>query len=1604
MSTPARKSTRATRAPERLAPSALSTPRKRTKTASGAVATPSRGRRNNASAQNQPDSDNSQGEEEEEEEEGDEDGDDDDAEASDSSASEASDFEENRQTARASKAMTPRKRAIAGTPQKRKSKQPNKRQPRQTATATVESQSVLLNSIMDENMAVGQVVMDWIESFRSGRESDAAVTELINFLLKLAGCPGQISEADLYETDSISDVLQGLQSQSIAALKKAANTGAAETTALDVDGGDDLLMGKSKEHRRFRKAALQFILKLLVDGQHHLVFADINEENSLSPFVEILLQWLVNMASSSYRPFRHVATLAALAVQSALVAIRAHTANALQTTHRQLETERTKRPGARRQQGETAQAQRLRDRVGVLTEQDELAEAAFKAFYNTVFVYRYRDVHATIRAECLVPLATWCRAYPAAYLNTEHLRYLGWALNDRDARVREAALAACLGPVLMGKPAALTPGSVGSGVGVLGGLDAAAEESVSEGFRPFIVRFLPRLVQMAAGDIDTRVQVAALKLVSQLGKLNYLDPNANIDRVGGKKGAAATSGRSTRAKGRKRPGAGSRGTYSHSLSQQLLEESGSESESDSEADTQGEAVQESTEPSDLQPGFIDIQPLYSDKDAALPAGVLPSPHHSTMRYLAPLVAHTHATVRAAAADLVTWWLNEDWIPAAASAVGIAATPDEGSKEYVWLLYKCLGAFLCHLACMSQPTADQNNDGQAADSEDAVRLAWVAEQAAACIEEAWHTPTVGVAATSDEQLHAVLAGSLPGGMRRTALDHEIEAAAGANTDALLPRPAAAAQVLWPRLPQLNNLESLAQFLCQDHSAAANNRETAAYALAAAEETALLQALAVWVVEVDRASQAKGRRMRGGKKDKSESDDAAQALARVWQSSFVSLLTRNLDNATRLVPLMYLASEQLDPQLLFDAQRVGVLEDVARITVVVLERYGGNLQLARLAIRVLTRLDSSGLLGGASSASYSETATPGKPGELIAKAAHSAATLLAGAVASVPETLQRAAHRSAYADVHACLVPLRAMIHASDVSAQLSGASAEASDTMETDERPADAAIEQVFALLDLAAKGGELRTVPEKVALCALHVAYHYVLWSSVRLDASFRGLASHERHEDLASGEPLLSWNQVESACSKLCDDRDRIVDLCAALVDGSADVYGRLRESAFAHYGHLMRLFTGHLTYSVATEPDRLRELRRKLKFPRDVHAVRLQLTRFFERRLASWASILGHISQPNSAEADERDAAVQLYMEAPSSWSIAYARICALSATWAEWLENLTMRSDSLAVIAGYTGILGLEGAERRRLEQQQGSGLADGANQKTRAASKRKVGFVALSAFDHIVQVAVDALKPELVRESTRGSVMQAYVAAMQAAYERYVADPETIDAVNVGTLARFIGSALKNAFASSSGTNTNMPATPARGGRGGEPSGFVLAPANVGAAWAGYHETAIDFILRRVAPELLSGDTSTTNMLDSEAAEHEREPMSSEQWDKLVAPWFVALAQTVSGVLRPRHAERLDQHLQKRMSGTLGQEDAAFAVAAVQPYQRALDKELAKMDAIRARMAETHGVAMQSMDMLSSPPMSPMPAPRTSLRPLNLLEEIEDDAAGMDVDAP
>ena len=114
-----------------------------------------------------------------------------------------------------------------------------------------------------------------------------------------------------------------------------------------------------------------------------------------------------------------------------------------------------------------------------------------QSLFDGVFVQRYRDIDPQIRELCLAQLCEWINDYPSGFLDNSFLRYLGWSLSDKTARVRKLAV-----------------------------------QSVKTLFKPpkwrleylkaFYDRFKQRIMEMAMKDVDEHVRSAALQAIGTI--------------------------------------------------------------------------------------------------------------------------------------------------------------------------------------------------------------------------------------------------------------------------------------------------------------------------------------------------------------------------------------------------------------------------------------------------------------------------------------------------------------------------------------------------------------------------------------------------------------------------------------------------------------------------------------------------------------------------------------------------------------------------------------------------------------------------------------------------------------------------------------------------------------------------------------------------------------------------------------------------------------------------------------------------------------------------------------------------------------------------------
>uniref|UniRef100_A0A3Q3AZ93 Cohesin subunit SA n=1 Tax=Kryptolebias marmoratus TaxID=37003 RepID=A0A3Q3AZ93_KRYMA len=260
--------------------------------------------------------------------------------------------------------------------------------------------------------ATQSVVDDWIETYKQDR--DTALLDLINFFIQCSGCKGAVSR----------EMFRHLQNSEI--IRKM-------TEEFDEDSGDYPLTISGPQWKRFRINFCDFIAVLVRQCQYSIIYDEY--------MMDTVISLLTGLSDSQVRAFRHTSTLAAMKLMTALVNVALNLSINMDNTQRQYEAERNK-----------VIAKRANDRLELLLQkrkelqenQDEI-ENMMNAIFKGVFVHRYRDAIAEIRAICIEEIGVWMKLYSDAFLNDSYLKYVGWTMHDKQGEVRLKCLTALQG-------------------------------------------------------------------------------------------------------------------------------------------------------------------------------------------------------------------------------------------------------------------------------------------------------------------------------------------------------------------------------------------------------------------------------------------------------------------------------------------------------------------------------------------------------------------------------------------------------------------------------------------------------------------------------------------------------------------------------------------------------------------------------------------------------------------------------------------------------------------------------------------------------------------------------------------------------------------------------------------------------------------------------------------------------------------------------------------------------------------------------------------------------------------------------------------------------
>ncbi|KAL9096910.1 MAG: hypothetical protein Q9165_000874 [Trypethelium subeluteriae] len=353
-----------------------------------------------------------------------------------------------------------------------KSKQPRRAFP--TPALSDQEAEGLYGQIFVQGDVEEDVVTNWVERFKNDEAS--SVAELVNLVLRAAGCTIGVDVHDIGDPDNANGRLTSIQE---------------EFQAQNVV--DYPLIAKGKTTALFKKRLTGFFRSVIssfpVDS---LLFSKVQFEQNLQA-------WLLPMTSASTRPFRHTSTVVCCAIIAGLADVGRSLADSAAQTLRQIESERKK------SRTNKSRISSLESTAQEIQKQRDKLDETIAPWLDSTFIHRYRDVDPNIRAENVVALGNWITIYPEYFFDGHHLRYLGWLLSDSSASIRLEDLKQLL--------------------------CLYRDKDKLSGLRAFTERFRARMVEMATRDAEANVRATAVELVDVLREAGLLEPN-DIDSVG----------------------------------------------------------------------------------------------------------------------------------------------------------------------------------------------------------------------------------------------------------------------------------------------------------------------------------------------------------------------------------------------------------------------------------------------------------------------------------------------------------------------------------------------------------------------------------------------------------------------------------------------------------------------------------------------------------------------------------------------------------------------------------------------------------------------------------------------------------------------------------------------------------------------------------------------------------------------------------------------------------------------------------------------------------------------------------------------------------------
>lgn len=226
-----------------------------------------------------------------------------------------------------------------------------------------------------------------------------ALCDLVNFVLKCAGCELLVDLHDIEDPDHATSKLTDIQD---------------EFQQLKV--AEYPLLSKAKGHAASFRSTMNAFFDSVIVAAHAagILYSD-------ETLMENLLVWVTSLSSSSIRPFRHTATAVALAIANTICGLTAEIGESIARTMKQKEGEQKKK------KVNEERVDILQAKIVAEEERQKTLGNILEDIFSTVYVHRYRDVEPKIRVDCVTALGTWITTAPEMFFSGQHLDKIGRA-------------------------------------------------------------------------------------------------------------------------------------------------------------------------------------------------------------------------------------------------------------------------------------------------------------------------------------------------------------------------------------------------------------------------------------------------------------------------------------------------------------------------------------------------------------------------------------------------------------------------------------------------------------------------------------------------------------------------------------------------------------------------------------------------------------------------------------------------------------------------------------------------------------------------------------------------------------------------------------------------------------------------------------------------------------------------------------------------------------------------------------------------------------------------------------------------------------------------